>query len=343
MALGHDLRPARPLDGRPRRAARSPGDVQAALPAATPAPRPAAGRGRRARARRPACATTAACRRPWPHAPARCSPPSSRRCHRSTRATRRASTGSLARPTLDARVAARTDDPSRAARSTARCRCSPTTSSRRRRSRCASPRRPGPIPTCCSSPGSRPPVDRCTAARRSSSAPLLRDAVATDAETAVGRAAARRRSACPGSGTRSTRVPTRGRRCSSTRSSGAGRPASSGAPRSRCARGDGQRRTGRTPTSTSRSVCSPSRCTWSTAPARRSSRSPAAQAGSRTASRSTSTGSATGSAPPTPARSWRKSRRRDARSAVGATRRPRAWRQPARRCWRRWSRKSTST
>ena len=41
-------------------------------------------------------------------------------------------------------------------------------------------------------------------------------------------------SACPGSVTRSTRVPIRGRRCSSTRSRRAGRPATSGAPPQVC-------------------------------------------------------------------------------------------------------------
>ena len=87
MALGHDLRPERPLDAPTPRSSRSPGEVQAALPADTPLP----DRLRVAvAALRPAtrCATTGGSRR-WPRARARSSPPWSRRCHRSTRATRR--------------------------------------------------------------------------------------------------------------------------------------------------------------------------------------------------------------------------------------------------------------
>ena len=124
--------------------------------------------------------------------------------------------------------------PGACGRSTARCRSSPTTSSRRRRSRCGSPPPPGPIPTCCSSPASRRRAVRCTAGRRSSSATLLRDAVATDAETGR-RPRAARRPAGPrvrsrglrGSRSAGAGAPRRGR-------GGAGRPATSGAPPRAC-------------------------------------------------------------------------------------------------------------
>ena len=82
-------------------------------------------------------------------------------------------------------------------------------------------------------------------------------------------------SSCPASGTRSTRDPIHGRRCSSTRSSRPGHRATLWRAAHGRARGDGPRRRAAPQHRLRARRARPSRCAWSTAPARRCSPSPA--------------------------------------------------------------------
>ena len=240
-------RPAR-CRPRSRRRRRSPTGCASPSPRSRPATR---------------CATTGASR-PWPHARARSSPPSSRRCRRSTPRDAPTVDRLAGAPTLDARVATRTDDRvacealdrALVAARRPRARDVDVRGARRRvdlgRSLPAAPHRPR-----------RPRAVRCTAARRSSSVRLLPRRGRPPTPRRPSGAPARRRSAFPGSVTRSTRVPIPARRCSSTRSRRSRPPRDLWRAASERARRDDERATGRTPTSTSRSVCSRRPCAWS--------------------------------------------------------------------------------
>ena len=187
MVVGHHRRAQRPLVGRRRRARAPPAACRRRSRRDAP-PRPAPRRRRRAAARR--------------SAPQRPSPSPSVAARSGTllatvveslplvgrAATIPATTGSLAR---GCGPASHRSSRRRGAVARARPRPRrswPTTSSRRRRWRCGSPRRRGPTRTSSSSPGWPTAGGPLHGGASESVRTLLRDAVATDAEHAVGRA-----------------------------------------------------------------------------------------------------------------------------------------------------------
>ena len=230
LAVGHHLRPERPLDRRPCGCRDRPGGASRA-PGGDAPPGPAARRRRRAPRRRPLA------RRPARRGRGRTrrhTPGHPRRGTATGRPARHAVVDRLTgATTLDTRVAPRTDDPSRAG---ARPRALVARRPRARDVDAGGAR--GRLGLGGSLPAAphRPRDRGRTAPRRGVGVRPRASPRRGGHRRRDGRRTrhARRRSGCPGSVTRSTRVPIRGRRCSSTRSRRAGRPATSGAPPQVC-------------------------------------------------------------------------------------------------------------
>ena len=331
---GTTFGPARPLDRRPDglRVARR---VQAALPATATLPdRLRVERGRAA-ARAIRCATTGA----WRAVAARAGtllatlvealpPADPRGARRSVRFARGHDSGPGSRRSNRATGAC--------VRSTARSSCSPTTSWRRRRSRCASPRPTWADPYLRRPhrPGERPgPAPRRCVGIRPRAAPRRRGAARAD--EAVGRALRDDQRRARVRASLSTRVPIRGSPCARRGRSGAGRRGTSGAPRPRCSRSSRATRV-RFPTSTSRSVCSPRPTSMVDGAGEAIFADRPRRGLDRTRARGVPAPAAL------PVRAAYTGPQPDGTSDCRLALRSTAG-QLARRCWRRWSRKSTST